>query len=170
MYKTGWKYFFVLNGFHIILNVSNIERWHHISPYLCLHHTTVGCTCVIFDSFFENYITVFVISYISWRLSGKPEDSIATVPWTTARYTILVPHGCKCIWMALVWRESCSHLWTGSSEPSVWAAPNGTSSNLRCHLDPQLTQLSVQCLTEYSTFCEPTGTCCHHGCVCSQSH
>lgn len=165
------KVFCILNGFLIALNVRNSQRWLCMSLYKFSHQMTdFDALMLLLMVFFKFILLLFSASYISWRVAGRPEDSIPTVPWAASCHTILVPHGCKCIWMALVWCKSCANLWTGSSKPSIWTASNGTSSNLWCHLDPQCTQLPVQCLTECSTFCKPTSTWCHHGCVCSESH
>lgn len=161
-------------GFQSSLNVRSAQGWPTILTfvYLCLYHkiTSARCTFITFTPCFEMYLNIFPGSHISWRLSWQPEDSIPTISWATAYHTVLVPHGCKCIWMALIGCKSRAYLWTGSSESSIWAAPDGTRSSLRCHLDPQSTQLPVQCLLEYSTLCEPIGTHYHHGRVHPQSH
>jgi len=165
------KVFCIFNGFFDGSKCKNSpEMAPCVSVSIFTSYDWVCCNNVTFNNFLKIYFNIFSASYISWRAAGTPEDSIPTIPWAASCHTIPVPHGCKCIWMALIWCESCANLRTGSSKPSIWTASNGTSSNLRCHLDPQCTQLPVQCLIEYSTFCEPPGTWCHHGCICSESH
>lgn len=151
MCKSGLRNFVYKCAFGSSLSIRNVERnrqrYHTLHILICMYYycnilwllNVILFLPLLLLTLFK-YIS---FSHISRRLSGEPDSSIAAVSWTAAYHRILIPHGCKCIWMAFIWCESCAYLRTGSPEPPVWAAHHGTSSNLWCHLDFESTQLPV---------------------------